>query len=106
MSFPLGGALLDGCVLAILSRGDAYGYRLTQSLQEAVQISESTLYPVLRRLQKEQCLEAYDKPYAGRNRRYYRITETGQEKLSQIRGDWEIFRGKIAVLLERGEEDG
>ena len=106
MPFPMGGALLDGCVLAILSRGDAYGYRLTQSLQEAVQISESTLYPVLRRLQKERYLEAYDRPYAGRNRRYYRITAAGLEKLAQIQRDWLIFQEKIDGLLKGGEEDG
>jgi len=56
MYFSLGGILLDGCVLAVLSRGDAYGYALTQSLQKVAPISESTLYPVLRRLQKEQYL--------------------------------------------------
>ena len=45
--------------------------------QQAIDISESTLYPVLRRLQKDGCLETYDMEYAGRNRRYYRITDAG-----------------------------
>ena len=51
MIFQLGSALLDACVLAILDRGDTYGYVLTQNVKEIVDISESTLYPVLRRLQ-------------------------------------------------------
>ena len=106
MSFSLGGALLDGCVLAVLSQGDAYGYRLTQNLQKAAQISESTLYPVLRRLQKEHCLETYDSPYAGRNRRYYKITETGSEKLARIQAEWTAHKEIVDRLLEGGEKDG
>jgi len=103
MSFPLGGALLDGCVLAVLTRGDAYGYALTQSLQKATSISESTLYPVLRRLQKEQYLETYDSPYAGRNRRYYKITDGGQQKLAHIQEEWVGFKEMIdTVLLKEG----
>ena len=106
MSFPLGGAVLDGCVLAVLSRGDAYGYRLTQSLQKAAQISESTLYPVLRRLQKERCLETYDSPYAGRNRRYYKITNEGQQKLTHIQTEWTEFKERIdTMLVGEGEHE-
>ena len=99
MSFPLGGALLDGCVLAVLTRGDAYGYALTQSLQKAASISESTLYPVLRRLQKDQYLETYDSPYAGRNRRYYKITADGRQKLAHIQTEWLGFKEMIDTML-------
>jgi len=103
MSFPLGGALLDGCVLAVLSKEDAYGYALTQSLQKATQISESTLYPVLRRLQKDSYLETYDSPYAGRNRRYYKITPDGQQKLAHIQEEWGTFKDRInSILLDEG----
>ena len=52
MTFQLGSALLDACVLAIVEKEDAYGYSLTQQVQSVMEISESTLYPVLRRLQK------------------------------------------------------
>ena len=106
MSFPLAGALLDGCVLAMLARGDAYGYALTQNLQKAADISESTLYPVLRRLQKEQYLETYDSPYAGRNRRYYKITADGRQKLTHIQEEWAGYKGMIdSMLLEVGEQE-
>ena len=106
MQFSLGGNLLDGCVLAVLAKSDAYGYALTQSLQKVSNVSESTLYPVLRRLQKEEFLETYDSPYAGRNRRYYKITVDGQQKLAHIREEWGAFKEMIdRMLLEEGEQE-
>ena len=106
MYFSLGGILLDGCVLAVLSRGDAYGYALTQSLQKVAPISESTLYPVLRRLQKDQYLETYDSPYAGRNRRYYKITAEGRQKLTHVQEEWAEYKEMIdSMLLEVGEQE-
>ena len=79
MVFNTGAALLDAIVLAIVSRDadGTYGYKITQDVRGAIDISESTLYPVLRRLQKEECLEVYDLAFDGRNRRYYKITEKG-----------------------------
>ena len=53
MAFNIESSLLDACALAILTRGDTYGYEITQSMKQAIVVSESTLYPVLRRLQKE-----------------------------------------------------
>lgn len=105
MAFQLGGSLLDACVLAVLQRDDAYGYRLTQEVREAIEISESTLYPVLRRLQKEGCLETYDEPFQGRNRRYYRITEQGTEKVSAYRGEWRSYKAKVDHVLIGGEKN-
>ena len=64
-------------MLAVLEKEDAYGYSLTQRMKEVVELSESTLYPVLRRLQQSGCLTVYDKPFQGRNRRYYAITPGG-----------------------------
>ncbi len=80
MVFNTGAALLDGIVLAVVSREaeGTYGYKITQDVRKAIDISESTLYPVLRRLQKENCLETYDMAFDGRNRRYYKLTETGR----------------------------
>ncbi len=80
MVFQLGSSLLDACVLATLHKEDTYGYRLTQEVKRVMDISESTLYPVLRRLMKEGYLETYDQQHMGRNRRYYRLTEAGKEK--------------------------
>jgi len=102
MSFSLVGTLLEGCVLSVLSQGDTYGYALTQTLQKTASISESTLYPVLRRLQNGQYLETYDKPYGGRNRRYYRITQEGQTKLAHTQEEWCNYRETIDTLLTEG----
>ena len=62
MIFNTGSALLDAIVLAVVSKDaeGTYGYKITQDVRQAIDISESTLYPVLRRLQKEDCLEVYD----------------------------------------------
>ena len=78
MSYPISSSLLDGIVLAVVERESTYGYRITQDVQKVLDISESTLYPVLRRLMKDGCLTTYDQAYAGRNRRYYQITEHGR----------------------------
>lgn len=80
MSFTTGAALLDAVVLAIVSKEPegAYGYKITQEIKQALDLSESTLYPVLRRLQKDGHLTAYDASCNGRNRRYYMITPAGR----------------------------
>lgn len=99
MNFQISAALLDACVLAVLSREDAYGYALTQSIKGAANVSESTLYPVLRRLQKDGLLSVYDKPFSGRLRRYYSITEEGLKKLESYREDWQEHTDRINKLL-------
>ena len=88
MSFPISAGLLDSMVLAIVSCEDTYGYEITQTMRKAVDVSESTLYPVLKRLQKSQMLETYDKEYMGRNRRYYHVTAKGAAQLSSYRSEW------------------
>jgi len=97
--------LLEACVLAILLNGDAYGYVLTQTVKEVMSVSESTLYPVLRRLQKEDCLTAYDMPYAGRNRRYYKITGQGEEKLKGYILEWQEYKTKVDAILFGGAKN-
>lgn len=105
MTFQLGSALLEACVLAVLSGGDTYGYVLTQSVKEKIEISESTLYPVMRRLQKGGYLETYDQPYQGRNRRYYHITEAGRQNLLEAREEWKVYKKKVDQILEEGTQN-
>ena len=99
MAFAMGTPLLDACVLAVVSKGDTYGYVLTQQVKKVLDISESTLYPVLRRLQKEGTLAVYDQPYQGRNRRYYTISTLGQTRLEESRREWQHFRDGIDQLM-------
>ena len=91
MTYQLAAPLLDACVLAILEQEDAYGYTLTAQVKEIVDISESTLYPVLRRLQKDAYLTTYDKPF--------QITDAGKEKLTFYKEEWETYKNNIDSLL-------
>ena len=105
MGFSINAGLLDAMVLSIVQQNDTYGYEITQYLRKAVDISESTLYPVLRRLQKGELLETYDKEYMGRNRRYYRLTQKGAESLEEYREEWRSHKRKVdSILLNEGVE--
>ena len=106
MVFNTGAALLDAIVLAVVSKekDGTYGYKITQDVRSVLDVSESTLYPVLRRLQKDECLETYDQAYAGRNRRYYKITEKGMAQLNLYRVEGKTYSTKISKLVEGGIE--
>ena len=106
MAYAIGPQLLDGCVLAVLSHGDAYGYILTQQVKTRLDISESTLYPVLRRLQRDGLLTVYDRPFQGRNRRYYAITPVGRTQLERRREEWRQFRDGVEELMKEDVEHG
>lgn len=103
MVFNTGAALLDAIVLAVVSReiNGTYGYKITQEVREVIDISESTLYPVLRRLQKDECLEVYDMEFGGRNRRYYKITERGRVQLRLYEEEWQEYSSKISGMFMR-----
>ena len=105
MVFNTGAALLDAIVLAVVSKEEegTYGYKITQDVRKAIDVSESTLYPVLRRLQKDGCLEVYDRECGGRNRRYYHVTPKGEKALEEYRREWEDYSMKISALFS-GEE--
>jgi PadR family transcriptional regulator PadR len=106
MAFQLGATLLDACVLAVLNKEDTYGYVLTQNVRDVMDISESTLYPVLRRLQKEELLTTYDQPFQGRNRRYYSITELGRKKSGEYLLEWQEYKVKIDKIMLGGAHNG
>ena len=101
MVFNTGAALLDAIVLAVVckEKEGTYGYKITQDVRQAIEVSESTLYPVLRRLQKDDCLEVYDMECGGRNRRYYKITDKGSAQLNLYRTEWVNYSSKITTLF-------
>lgn len=105
MTFQLGSALLDACVLATLFKEDTYGYKLTQEVKVVMNVSESTLYPVLRRLMRDGYLETYDQEHMGRNRRYYRLTLAGKEKYISYVDEWSEFSTKVSRILQGGSDD-
>lgn len=102
MVFNTGAALLDAIVLAVVSREPegTYGYRITQEVRQVIELSESTLYPVLRRLQKDECLEIYDMECSGRNRRYYKVTSQGWAQLKLYESEWRLYSERITGLFE------
>lgn len=106
MVFNTGAALLDAVVLAVVSKEPegTYGYRITQEVRQVIDLSESTLYPVLRRLQRDGCLDVYDREYSGRNRRYYRLTDAGRSRLAAYREEWKSYSERITGIFEGSRE--
>ena len=102
MLFNTGAALLDAIVLAVVAREPegTYGYKITQEVRQVIELSESTLYPVLRRLQKDECLEVYDRECSDRTRRYYKVTSRGWAQLHLYESEWRSYSGKITGLFE------
>lgn len=80
--------LLEVCVLAALSRGDSYGYQIIKDIEPYISISESTLYPILRRLEEGKHLTVYSVAHNGRLRKYYKITDSGRERLKEFSSEW------------------
>jgi PadR family transcriptional regulator PadR len=79
--------LLDVCVLAALTRGDSYGYKIISDMPRALEMTESTLYPILKRLEAAGMIVAYSVEHSGRLRRYYKILPQGRRKINEFRGD-------------------
>lgn len=93
MKTQLKKGLLEVCVLAALVEEDSYGYKLIQDAEKVIEISESTLYPILRRLEKNNYLDSYNVEYGGRLRKYYRITDAGVDYIKKFMDEWNsIYR--------------
>ena len=107
MVFNTGAALLDAIVLAVVSKDSqgTYGYKITQNVKQAISISESTLYPVLRRLEKDGCLTVYNQEFNGRNRKYYSLTQAGMAQLNLYRQEWKNYSSKISHILSDIEKN-
>lgn len=80
--------LLEVCVLASIRYRDSYGYQIIKHMKPYIEVSESTLYPILRRLESTRLLTTYTEAYNGRLRKYYHITETGQQRLAAFSEEW------------------
>ena len=80
--------LLDVCVLAAIRTGDSYGYKIIKDIKPYVELSESTLYTILKRLETAQLLTVRSAEHGGRLRKYYRITEVGRGRIEDFKEDW------------------
>ena len=88
MDVQLKRGLIEICVLSLLSQQDSYGYQLIKDISAVIEISESTLYPILRRLESAQCLRIYTREHDGRLRKYYAITQAGRDRIAEFLTDW------------------
>ena len=86
MDIQLKRGLLDVCVLAAIKNEDSYGYQIIKDIKPYVEISDSTLYPILRRLEAGQMLRSTE--HGGRLRKYYHITEQGLRRLEEFQQEW------------------
>lgn len=80
--------LLDVCVLAAINSEDSYGYKIIKDIKPYLEISESTLYPILRRLGASNMLEEKSVEHNGRLRKYYHITEKGKKRIEEFKAEW------------------
>ena len=83
MDAQLKKGLLEVCVLVSLKKEESYGYKIISDISPYIEISESTLYPILKRLEQTGCLTTRTKEYNGRLRKYYMITEAGKNKIKE-----------------------
>ena len=88
MDAQLKRGLLEVCALAAIRDEDSYGYKIIRDMQPYVEISESTLYPILRRLEAAELLTVYSREHGGRLRKYYHITEAGVARLKMFLDEW------------------
>ena len=103
MDIQMKKGLLDVCVLARLTRGDSYGYQLISDLSPVIEVSESTLYPILKRLEGAGLLVTYSREHGGRLRRYYRITDSGRLRVQEFDEDWKELE-KVNRFIRGGTE--
>ena len=84
MDVQLRKGLLELCVLAVLREQDSYGYQIVRDVSECIEISESTLYPILRRLESDKKVSSYNTEFNNRIRKYYSITDKGFDALEEF----------------------
>ena len=103
MDAQLKKGFLEVCVLAALRNKDLYGYKLIEDISEYIEISESTLYPILKRLEGSGCLTTYTQEYNTRLRKYYKITNEGKKRITDFLGSKEAVM-KIYDFI-KGEDE-
>ena len=100
MYFPTSSILIEFLILAIIDREDSYGYEISQTIKLAVNIKESTLYPILKKLEKAGYMTTYSQEYQGRKRKYYSITSEGKEQLEFLNKEWLTYKETLDGIVE------
>jgi PadR family transcriptional regulator PadR len=98
--------VIEMCVLALVSRRDYYGYELVETISKSIEISEGTIYPILRRLTQDKFFETYLKESnEGPPRKYYRMTSNGKNETQKLLKSWKKFTNDVDVILYGGSSD-
>ena len=92
--------MMEACILSVLSRGDSYGYQLIKDMEPIMRLSESTLYPVLRRLEAAGSLTVYSVEHNSRLRKYYAITDEGRKRIADFMNEWAEVRRVYDFIAE------
>mgnify|MGYP000328060345 FL=1 len=100
MYFPTSSILIEFLILAIIDREDSYGYEISQTIKLVANIKESTLYPILKKLEKAGYMTTYGQDYQGRKRKYYSITQEGKEQLQFLNEEWLTYKETLDGILE------
>ncbi|MBP3370101.1 MAG: PadR family transcriptional regulator [Clostridia bacterium] len=104
MDIQMKRGLLDVCVLSAIKDEDSYGYQIIKDVKPYVEISESTLYPILRRLEAAELLTVRSAEHNGRLRKYYRITDAGLERIASFKDEWREMM-MIYNFVTRGDSE-
>lgn len=100
MYFPTSSILIEFLILAIIDREDSYGYEISQTIKLAANIKESTLYPILKKLEKAGYMTTYNQAYQGRKRKYYSITQEGKNQLQFLNEEWLNYKETLDGIVE------
>ena len=100
MYFPTSSALIEFLILAVLEQDDSYGYEISQTIKLIANIKESTLYPILKKLQSAGYLTTYSQEYQGRKRKYYSLTEEGKAQIAYLSNEWQIYKDTVDGIIE------
>jgi PadR family transcriptional regulator len=97
--------VIEMCVLALVSKRDFYGYELVETISRKIEISEGTIYPILRRLTQEKYFDTYlTESNEGPPRKYYRMTAAGQRETEKLLKQWQTFSADVDQLIKNGEK--
>ena len=105
MDIQLKRGLLDVCVLAAIKNEDSYGYKIIKDLKPYVELSESTLYTILKRLETADMLTVRTAEHGGRLRKYYHITEVGRRRMEDFRDEWKEILSIYRFVTKEDDND-
>ena len=106
MDIQLKRGLLDVCVLASIKDGESYGYKIIKDMKPYMELSESTLYTILKRLESAQMLTVRTAEHGGRLRKYYRITKRGLVRIEEFKDEWREILSIYRFVTKEGVENG